>query len=75
VAANDNRSVQICQSVRPLTTREHRDFKRAERTMCGAHHYLALACVLTLACLVPMGFGAPLNGAGDAILFIYLLTL
>ena len=37
--------------------------------------YLSLATVLTLACLVPMGFAAPLNGAGDAILLIYLLTL
>ncbi len=37
--------------------------------------YLSLATVLTLACLVPMGFPAPLNGAGDAVLLIYLLTL
>ncbi len=37
--------------------------------------YLSLATVLTLACLVPMGFPAPMNGAGDAILLIYLLTL
>ncbi len=37
--------------------------------------YLSLATVLTLACLVPMGFAAPMNGAGDAILLIYLLTL
>jgi formate hydrogenlyase subunit 4 len=37
--------------------------------------YLSLATVLTLACLIPMGFRAPLNGAGDAILLIYLLTL
>ena len=37
--------------------------------------YLSLAAILTVACLVPMGFGAPLNGAGDAILLIYLLTL
>ena len=37
--------------------------------------YLALAAVLTAACLVPMGFGAPLNGVGDGILLIYLLTL
>ena len=37
--------------------------------------YLSLATILTLACLVPMGFAAPLNGAGDAILLIYLLTL
>jgi formate hydrogenlyase subunit 4 len=37
--------------------------------------YLALASVLTAACLVPMGFRAPLNGSGDVILLIYLLTL
>ncbi len=37
--------------------------------------YLALAAVLTVACLVPMGFAAPMNGAGDVILLIYLLTL
>ena len=37
--------------------------------------YLSLATVLTLACLVPMGFAAPLNGSGDVILVIYLLTL
>ena len=37
--------------------------------------YLSLATVLTLACLVPMGFAAPMNEAGDAILLIYLLTL
>src|ERR1035437_9345660 len=37
--------------------------------------YLSLATVLTLACFVPMGFAVPLNGAGDAILVIYLLTL
>lgn len=37
--------------------------------------YLSLATVLTLAGLVPMGFRAPLNGAGDAVLLIYLLTL
>ncbi|MGP8122310.1 MAG: respiratory chain complex I subunit 1 family protein [Xanthobacteraceae bacterium] len=37
--------------------------------------YLSLATVLTAACLVPMGFAAPLNGVGDAILLIYLLTL
>jgi formate hydrogenlyase subunit 4 len=36
---------------------------------------LSLATVLTLACLVPMGFPAPLEGAGDAVLVIYLLTL
>ncbi len=37
--------------------------------------YLSLASILTVGCLVPMGFKAPLNGAGDAILVIYLLTL
>jgi len=37
--------------------------------------YLSLASVLTAACLVPMGFVAPLNAAGDVILLIYLLTL
>jgi formate hydrogenlyase subunit 4 len=37
--------------------------------------YVSLATVLTVACLVPMGFGAPLNGAGDSILLVYLLTL
>jgi formate hydrogenlyase subunit 4 len=37
--------------------------------------YLSLATVLTLACLVPMGSLAPLNGTGDVILVIYLLTL
>ncbi|MBN2506119.1 MAG: NADH-quinone oxidoreductase subunit H [Verrucomicrobia bacterium] len=37
--------------------------------------YLALATVLTVACLVPMGFPAPLDAVGDAILLIYLLTL
>ncbi|SPE56621.1 Respiratory-chain NADH dehydrogenase, subunit 1 [Verrucomicrobia bacterium] len=37
--------------------------------------YLSLATVLTMAALVPMGFAAPLNGAGDAILLIYMLTL
>jgi formate hydrogenlyase subunit 4 len=37
--------------------------------------YLSLAAVLTLAGLVPMGFGAPMNGAGDVLLLIYLLTL
>jgi formate hydrogenlyase subunit 4 len=36
---------------------------------------LSLAAVLTVACLVPMGFPAPLNGAADVILLIYLLTL
>jgi formate hydrogenlyase subunit 4 len=36
---------------------------------------LSLATVLTLAGLVPMGFRAPMNDAGDAVLLIYLLTL
>jgi len=37
--------------------------------------YLALASVLTIACLVPMGFSAPMNAGGDVILLTYLLTL
>jgi len=37
--------------------------------------YLSLGAILTVACLVPMGFSAPLNGAGDVVLLIYLLTL
>ena len=37
--------------------------------------YLSLTTVLTVACLVPMGFAAPMNDAGDVILLIYLLTL
>lgn len=37
--------------------------------------YLSLATILTLACLVPMGFSAPMNNSGDVILLIYLLTL
>lgn len=37
--------------------------------------YLSLAAILTVACFVPMGFSAPMNGAGDVILLIYLLTL
>jgi formate hydrogenlyase subunit 4 len=37
--------------------------------------YLSLATVLVIACLVPMGFPAPMNGAGDVLLLIYLLTL
>lgn len=36
---------------------------------------LSLATVLAVACLVPLGFGAPMNAAGDVILLIYLLTL
>ena len=37
--------------------------------------YLPLAVLLLVACLVPMGFKAPLSGAGDAILLVLLLTL
>lgn len=37
--------------------------------------YLSLASVLATATLVPMGFPAPMNGAADGILLIYLLTL
>lgn len=37
--------------------------------------YLSLAAVLTVACLIPMGWSAPLGPAGDIILLIYLLTL
>jgi formate hydrogenlyase subunit 4 len=37
--------------------------------------YLPLAVLLVIACLVPMGFAAPLSGAGDVILLIMLLTL
>ena len=37
--------------------------------------YLSLAAVLTVACLVPMGFSAPMNEAGDVMLLVYLLTL
>jgi formate hydrogenlyase subunit 4 len=37
--------------------------------------YLSLAAVLTVACLLPMGFAVPMNRAGDVILLIYLLTL
>jgi len=37
--------------------------------------YLPLAVLLVIACLIPMGFCAPLSGAGDAILLIMLLTL
>ena len=35
---------------------------------------LSLATILAVACLVPMGFFAPMSGAGDIILLIYLLT-
>jgi len=37
--------------------------------------YLALASVLATACLVPLGFPAPLQAAGDVILLVYLLLL
>lgn len=37
--------------------------------------YLPLAVMLCTACLVPMGFAAPLSGAGDALLLVVLLTL
>jgi formate hydrogenlyase subunit 4 len=37
--------------------------------------YLSLAVVLTVACLVPMGYRAPMNSGADVILLIYLLTL
>jgi len=37
--------------------------------------YLSLAAVLTVACLIPMGFASPLNAAADAIVLIYLLAL
>jgi formate hydrogenlyase subunit 4 len=37
--------------------------------------YLSLAVILAISSLIPMGFPAPMNGQGDAILLIYLLTL
>jgi formate hydrogenlyase subunit 4 len=37
--------------------------------------YLSLATVLATACLVPLGFPAPLSAVGDAILLLYLLLL
>jgi formate hydrogenlyase subunit 4 len=37
--------------------------------------YLSLATILTIACLIPLGAAVPMNGAGDVILLIYLLTL
>ena len=43
--------------------------------MQGLAACLSLATMLAVACLVPLGFGAPLDGAGDALLLIYLLTL
>lgn len=36
---------------------------------------LSLATVLAVGCLLPMGFDAPMNAAGDVLLLIYLLTL
>lgn len=36
---------------------------------------LSLATVLAVGCLVPMGFGPPMGGAGDVILLGYLLVL
>jgi formate hydrogenlyase subunit 4 len=37
--------------------------------------WLSLASVLGVAALVPMGFGAAMNEAGDVLLLVYLLTL
>lgn len=37
--------------------------------------WLSLASVLAVASLVPMGFGASMNDAGDVLLLVYLLTL
>ncbi len=37
--------------------------------------YLSFASILTLACFIPMGYGAPLNLAADVVLLVYLLTL
>ncbi|HEX6505033.1 MAG TPA: complex I subunit 1 family protein [Terriglobales bacterium] len=37
--------------------------------------WLSLASVLAVASLVPMGFGALMNDAGDVLLLVYLLTL
>jgi formate hydrogenlyase subunit 4 len=37
--------------------------------------YLGLASVLTIGCLIPMGYPAPMNQGGDVILLTYLLTL
>lgn len=37
--------------------------------------YLSLAVVLAVACLVPMGYAAPMNSSADVIVLIYLLTL
>lgn len=37
--------------------------------------YLSLGVVLTVSCVVPMGYAAPMNSSVDVILLIYLLTL
>lgn len=37
--------------------------------------WLSLATVLAVACLLPIGFGVPMDAAADVILLIYLLTL
>jgi formate hydrogenlyase subunit 4 len=37
--------------------------------------WLALAAPLAVACFLPLGWGAPMNPAGDVIVLIYLLTL
>lgn len=37
--------------------------------------WLSLGSVLTVAALVPMGFGVSMNDAGDVLLLVYLLTL
>jgi formate hydrogenlyase subunit 4 len=44
-------------------------------SMQRAAVYMSLATVLAITCLIPMGFSAPMNGQGDVILLIYLLTL
>jgi formate hydrogenlyase subunit 4 len=44
-------------------------------SMQRAAAYMSLATVLAITCLIPMGFSAPMNGQGDVILLIYLLTL
>lgn len=37
--------------------------------------WLSLAAPLAVACFLPLGWGAPMNAAGDVIVLIYLLTL
>lgn len=37
--------------------------------------YLSLATTLTIAAMLPLGYPAPLQGAGDVLLLVYLLTL